>query len=237
MLLQAESTRAGMSNPLALPILLSQNGREAGPQQRSNSSSLCPWSEESWKYGELGPGRARTCPYLARATDKGPQRQWLHGTRALLPASAGTGQFLLHGISQAGRRARHRGEVGKSWCVWQDFSRGFIAAGERGSRKGKTRTERRGGEREKKQKSFGVRALRTHHPVQEAWHPPFTCWHLLASPCLQTPGQGCSMEKWALKLRDEAAPTGMSRAKQPEPKESKPEQWGGGSGAAQRLGR
>lgn len=49
MLLQAERTRSGISNLLALPSLLSQNGREASPQQCSNSSSLCPQSEESWE--------------------------------------------------------------------------------------------------------------------------------------------------------------------------------------------
>lgn len=101
--------------------------------------------------------------------------------------------------------------------------------------KDKDRKER-GGEREKAEE-FWSESTENAPPCAGSLAPPFTCWHPLASPCLQTPGQGCSMEKWALKLRDEAAPTGMSRAKQPEPKESKPEQWGGGSGAAQRLGR
>lgn len=87
-----------------------------------------------------------------RQTKKGHHVQLLHGTRALLPASAGTGQFLLHGISKAGWRAGHGGEVGKSWCVWQDFSRGLIAAGDRKQegKGGKDRIERRGGKRERK---------------------------------------------------------------------------------------
>lgn len=48
---------------------------------------------------------------------------------------------------------------------------------------GKDKDRKERGEREKKQKSFGVRAPRTHHPVQEAWHPPSpagTRWPLLA---------------------------------------------------------
>lgn len=139
-----------MSNPL--------------PPSQEPGNSYCP---------SQGKGRAGTSPYLARATDKGHRLPLLHGTRALLPASAGTGQFLLHGISKAGRRARHGGEVGKSWCVWQDFSRGFVAAGERGSRRGKgeDKDRKEGGERENKQKSFGARLLQTHHPAQAAQGP------------------------------------------------------------------
>jgi len=137
--------------------------------------------------GEGGP--APTWP--GRQTGTGHRVRSLHGTGALLPAAAGTGQFLLHGISKAGRRAGHRGEVGKSWCVWQDFSRGFVAAGERGSRrgKGKARTERRGEEREKKQKSFGARLLQTLHPAQATGsrslrQPPGRASRLLPAPPL-----------------------------------------------------
>lgn len=102
-----------------------------------------------------GKGRAGTSPYLARATKKGHRVQLLHGTGALLPASAGTGLFLLHGISKAGWRAGHGGEVGKSWCVRQDFSRGLIAAGDRkqegkGGRTGQKGGGGRGGETERK---------------------------------------------------------------------------------------
>lgn len=104
-----------------------------------------------------GKGRAGTSPYLARATKKGHRVQLLHGTGALLPASAGTGLFLLHGISKAGWRAGHGGEVGKSWCVRQDFSRGLIAAEDRKQEGKGGRTGQKGegeGKRERKSRKF-----------------------------------------------------------------------------------
>lgn len=146
--LPAGSTRAQMSNPL--PPKDRERSRPAAARR-----PLLPLPRER---GEPGP--APTWP--ERQTEKGHRVRLLHGTRALLPASAGTGQFLLHGISKAGRRAGHGGEVGKSWCVWQDFSRGFIAAGERGSRRGQREDEDRkgaGGEREKAEKFWSEAAV------------------------------------------------------------------------------
>lgn len=149
--------------PRSGPGALTKETQEHCLQQEAQRGQRC----------QISPFTVGTSPYLARVTDKGHRLPLLHGTGALLPASAGTGQFLLHGISKAGRRARHSGEVGKSWCVRQDFSRGFIAAGERGSRRGKAEDKDRkeGGERENKQKSFGVRPLQTQHPVQAAQGP------------------------------------------------------------------
>lgn len=86
-----------------------------------------------------------------------------------------------------------------------------------------------GGEEEReKAEEFWSESIENAPPCAGNLATPFTCSHPPASPCLQTPGQGCSMEKKALKLGDEAAPTGMSRARQAEPRESKPGQWGGG---------
>lgn len=137
------TTRPEMANPLSLHSLLSDRERSRPAAVRRQLLPL--------------PGESQDQPLPGQSDrQKGHRVRLLHGTRALLPASAGTGQFLLHGISKAGRRAGHGGEVGKSWCVWQDFSRGFIAAGERGSRRGKGEDEDREERRGERKKSRRV---------------------------------------------------------------------------------
>jgi len=167
--------------------------------------------------GEGGP--APTWP--GRQTGTGHRVRSLHGTGALLPAAAGTGQFLLHGISKAGRRAGHCGEVGKSWCVWQDFSRGFVAAGERGSRRGKGEGEdrkERGGEREKAEEFWSEAAADpppcAGHRLPLAQAAPGLCQQAPACTPLAPRPHGRATEQ---RPREQAAPAGTGRARQLEP--------------------
>lgn len=65
------------------------------------SSEMMPTASARGQRGM--PGAAPT--WAERQTEKGHRGRLLHGTGALLPASAGAGQLLLHGVSKAGWRA------------------------------------------------------------------------------------------------------------------------------------